>query len=70
MELMVEASDVGYNSFLVISRIGPGLRFEMKMVRDLGKMYLELVISLLGFEGIVEVVDVLVEHGELLYDEM
>ena len=66
----MEASDVGYNSFLVISRIGPGLRFEMKMVRDLGKMYLELVISLLGFEGIEGLVVALVERGVLLYDEM
>jgi len=42
----------------------------MKMVRDLDKMFLGLVTSLLGFEGIEEVVVVLVEHGELLYDEM
>jgi hypothetical protein len=42
----------------------------MKMVRDLGEMFQVLVTSLLGFEGIVEVVDVLVERGELLYDEM
>jgi hypothetical protein len=70
MELKVEASDVEYNSFLVISRIGPGLRFEMKMVRDLGMMFQELVTSLWGFEGIEVMVVVLVERGELLYDEM
>jgi hypothetical protein len=33
-------------------------------------MYQELVTSLSGFEGIEEVVVVLVERGELLYDEM
>jgi hypothetical protein len=42
----------------------------MKMVRDLGEMFQVLVTSLLGFEGIVEVVDVLVERDELLYDEI
>jgi len=40
------------------------------MVRDLGKMFLGLVTSLLGSEVIEEVVVVLVEHGELLYGEM
>jgi hypothetical protein len=70
MERKVEASDVGYNPFLVILWIGLGLRFEMKMVRDLGKMFLELVISLLGFEGIEVMVVVLVERGVLPYDEM
>jgi hypothetical protein len=42
----------------------------MKMVRDLGKMFLELVTSLLGFEGIEGAVVVLVERDVLLYDEM
>jgi len=65
----VEASDVKCSSFLVIWWIGLVLR-QMKMVRDLGKMFLGLVTSLLGSEVIEEVVVVLVEHGELLYDEM
>jgi hypothetical protein len=40
------------------------------MVRDLGKTFQELVISLLGFEGIEGLVVALVERGVLLYDVM
>lgn len=66
----MEANGVECSSFLLIAWIGLGLRFGMTMVRELGKMYQELVTSLLGFEVIAKVVVVLVEHGELLYGEM
>ena len=66
----MEANGVECSSFLLIAWIGLELRFWMTMVRELGKMYQELVISLLGFEVIAKVVVVLVEHGELLYGEM